>query len=138
MPRIVLPSPNDSSIAKDHLPGLGVQVILGCLRNREAVARYVDEELGSGRVRSVAIVAAGERRDDDSLRPALEDKLASSVVPLLENESFSPAARRLGHRGSMRTDPGSGPPDVTHTDHWRVAHEFNSTLPGWLPTRHIA
>jgi len=27
-----------------------------------------------------------------------------------------------------------------HTDHWRVAHAFNSTLPGWLvllPTRHI-
>ena len=30
--------------------------------------------------------------------------------------------------------------DVVHTDHWRVAHAFNSTLPGWLvlvPTRHI-
>jgi diadenosine tetraphosphate (Ap4A) HIT family hydrolase len=38
---------------------------------------------------------------------------------------------------------GSMPPreDVIHTDHWRVAHAFNSTLPGWLvvlPTRHIA
>jgi diadenosine tetraphosphate (Ap4A) HIT family hydrolase len=31
--------------------------------------------------------------------------------------------------------------DVVHTDHWRVAHAFNSTLPGWLvllPTRHLA
>jgi diadenosine tetraphosphate (Ap4A) HIT family hydrolase len=30
--------------------------------------------------------------------------------------------------------------DVRHTDHWRVAHAFNSTLPGWLvllPTRHV-
>jgi len=30
--------------------------------------------------------------------------------------------------------------DIVHTDHWRVAHAFNSTLPGWLvllPTRHI-
>ncbi len=30
--------------------------------------------------------------------------------------------------------------DVLHTDHWRVAHAFNSTLPGWLvllPTRHV-
>lgn len=29
--------------------------------------------------------------------------------------------------------------DVLHTDHWRVAHAFNSGLPGWLvllPTRH--
>jgi diadenosine tetraphosphate (Ap4A) HIT family hydrolase len=37
----------------------------------------------------------------------------------------------------------SRPPreDVVHTDHWRVVHAFNSTLPGWLvllPTRHIA
>jgi diadenosine tetraphosphate (Ap4A) HIT family hydrolase len=36
----------------------------------------------------------------------------------------------------------SPPPreDVVHTDHWRVAHAFNSTLPGWLvivPTRHL-
>ena len=31
--------------------------------------------------------------------------------------------------------------DVVRTDHWRVAHAFNSTLPGWLvvlPTGHLA
>lgn len=30
--------------------------------------------------------------------------------------------------------------DVVHTDHWRVVHAFNSTLPGWLvllPTQHV-
>ena len=30
--------------------------------------------------------------------------------------------------------------DVVHTDHWRVTHAFNSTLPGWLvisPTQHV-
>jgi diadenosine tetraphosphate (Ap4A) HIT family hydrolase len=37
---------------------------------------------------------------------------------------------------------GALPPreDVVHTDHWRVAHSFDSTLPGWLvllPTRHV-
>jgi diadenosine tetraphosphate (Ap4A) HIT family hydrolase len=37
---------------------------------------------------------------------------------------------------------GSPPPreDVVHSDHWRVVHAFNSTLPGWLvllPTRHV-
>ena len=37
---------------------------------------------------------------------------------------------------------GSLPPceDVVHTEDWRVAHAFNSTLPGWLvvlPTRHV-
>ena len=37
---------------------------------------------------------------------------------------------------------GSPPPreDVVRTEHWRVVHAFNSTLPGWLillPTRHL-
>ncbi len=37
---------------------------------------------------------------------------------------------------------GSLPPreDVVHTEHWRAAHAFNSTLPGWLvllPTHHV-
>jgi diadenosine tetraphosphate (Ap4A) HIT family hydrolase len=37
---------------------------------------------------------------------------------------------------------GDLPPreDVVSTAHWRVAHAFNSTLPGWLvllPTRHV-
>jgi diadenosine tetraphosphate (Ap4A) HIT family hydrolase len=30
--------------------------------------------------------------------------------------------------------------DVVHTDHWQVAHAFNSSLAGWLvvvPTRHV-
>jgi diadenosine tetraphosphate (Ap4A) HIT family hydrolase len=30
--------------------------------------------------------------------------------------------------------------DIVQTEHWRVAHAFNSTLPGWLvivPTRHV-
>ncbi|MEO7753842.1 MAG: HIT family protein [Terracoccus sp.] len=40
-----------------------------------------------------------------------------------------------------QADP-SPPPreDVTRTEHWRVVHAFNSTLPGWLvllPTRHL-
>lgn len=36
----------------------------------------------------------------------------------------------------------NGPPreNVARTEHWRVAHAFNSTLPGWLvllPLRHV-
>jgi diadenosine tetraphosphate (Ap4A) HIT family hydrolase len=30
--------------------------------------------------------------------------------------------------------------DIIHSDHWQVAHAFNSTLPGWLvlvPTSHV-
>lgn len=41
----------------------------------------------------------------------------------------------------QQRDP-SPPPgeDVVHTEHWRVAHAFNSSLAGWLvivPTRHV-
>lgn len=44
---------------------------------------------------------------------------------------------------ACESQAASTPPpreDILHTDHWRVAHAFNSTLPGWLvllPTRHI-
>lgn len=49
------------------------------------------------------------------------------------------------HPGCYSCDqPASGslPPreNIVHTDHWRVLHAFNSTLPGWLvllPTRHV-
>jgi diadenosine tetraphosphate (Ap4A) HIT family hydrolase len=40
----------------------------------------------------------------------------------------------------LAADPPPPREDVLSTDHWRVAHAFNSTLPGWLvllPTRHL-
>lgn len=41
-----------------------------------------------------------------------------------------------------REAAGTRPPreDVAHDEHWRVAHAFDSTLPGWLvlvPRRHV-
>ncbi|EWT02554.1 HIT family hydrolase [Intrasporangium oryzae NRRL B-24470] len=39
------------------------------------------------------------------------------------------------------TSPRPPREEVLATNHWRVAHAFNSALPGWLillPTRHIA
>lgn len=42
---------------------------------------------------------------------------------------------------TQQTQPDLAPrEDIVHTGHWRVAHAFNSTLPGWLvvvPTRHV-
>ena len=38
-------------------------------------------------------------------------------------------------------EAGAPRADITHTEHWRVVHSFNSTLPGWLvllPRRHVA
>lgn len=48
-----------------------------------------------------------------------------------------PGCFACNHQASSSLPPRE---DVTHTDHWRVAHAFNSTLPGWLvinPTRHL-
>lgn len=66
--RLVLPSPNGSTIAA-ALARSGATVIAACLRNAAAVARHVTELAP----RSVAVIAAGERWPDGSLRPAAED-----------------------------------------------------------------
>lgn len=49
-----------------------------------------------------------------------------------------PGCYSCGQQASPRRPPRE---DVVHTEHWRVAHAFNSTVPGWLvllPTRHVA
>ena len=63
--RLVLPSPNGSTIAAG-LASTGATVIGVSLRNASAAAAWVGG-------RSVAVVAAGERWEDGSLRPAVED-----------------------------------------------------------------
>jgi 2-phosphosulfolactate phosphatase len=72
--RLVLPSPNGSSIAFG-LAGTGATVVGASLRNRAAVARWL-----SARPGPVAVVAAGERWPDGSLRPAVEDLWGAGAV----------------------------------------------------------
>lgn len=71
--RLVLPSPNGSTIAAAFTGGR-CQVLAGCLRNADAVARHV------GRAERVALVPAGERWPDGSLRPAYEDLVGAGAV----------------------------------------------------------
>ncbi|HZM76022.1 MAG TPA: 2-phosphosulfolactate phosphatase [Candidatus Limnocylindrales bacterium] len=69
--RIVLPSPNGSTIAQG-LAARGATVVGVSLRNAQAAARWVANALGPNDV--VAVIASGERwKPDGSLRPALED-----------------------------------------------------------------
>jgi len=61
-----------------------------------------------------------------------------ATVPGVNPDDLVPGCFPCDQQAAISLPPRD---DVVHTDHWRVAHAFNSTLPGWLvllPTRHIA
>jgi 2-phosphosulfolactate phosphatase len=72
--RVVLPSPNGSAISF-ALRDAGVTVVGASLRNAAAVGRWL-----AGHGGRVAVVAAGERWPDGSLRPAAEDLWGAGAV----------------------------------------------------------
>jgi 2-phosphosulfolactate phosphatase len=73
--RLVLPSPNGSAIAAS---ATGC-VVAASLRNATAVGRWLRER-GYGSDRPLAVIPAGERWPDGSLRPAMEDLLGAGAV----------------------------------------------------------
>ncbi|WP_350280358.1 2-phosphosulfolactate phosphatase [Kribbella sp. HUAS MG21] len=88
--RLVLPSPNGSTISK-QLSDSGATVIAVSLRNRQAAAEWVNKQ-GNGR--RVVAIAAGERWKDGSLRPAVEDLWgAGGFLSALQSDNPSPEAR---------------------------------------------
>jgi 2-phosphosulfolactate phosphatase len=88
--RLVLPSPNGSSIAA---AAAGLPVVAGSLRNARAVGRWLRISGYGTPERPVLVVASGEKWPDGSLRPALEDLLgAGAVIAALDSESLSPEA----------------------------------------------
>jgi 2-phosphosulfolactate phosphatase len=102
--RLVLPSPNGSSISH-VLMGSHAVVLVGCLRNAAAVAKRVADhaqELAGqrepGAVVRVGLVPAGERWGDGSLRVAYEDHVGAGAVAarlaeLCPDAELSPEAR---------------------------------------------
>ncbi|MGO8875736.1 MAG: 2-phosphosulfolactate phosphatase [Acidimicrobiales bacterium] len=77
--RLVVASPNGGAISAAGA-GPGKPVIAACLRNVTAVVTWL---LGHGfgeASRPVAVVAAGERWSDGSLRPAIEDLFGAGLV----------------------------------------------------------
>jgi 2-phosphosulfolactate phosphatase len=75
--RIVLPSPNGSTICF-ALAETGATVVAASLRNASAVAAYLAPLLRGGA--SCAVVAAGERWPDGTLRPCVEDLWGAGAV----------------------------------------------------------
>ena len=55
----------------------------------------------------------------------------------MQTDDLMPECFACGQEAKVAPPPRE---DVVHTEHWRVALAFNSTLPGWLvllPTRHV-
>jgi 2-phosphosulfolactate phosphatase len=97
--RLVLPSPNGSSLS---LATAATPTLTGCLRNCRAVALAA---MSYGR--RIAIVPAGEKWSDGSLRPSFEDFVgAGAVISYLEGslsaEARSAVAAYRGMRQSLQ------------------------------------
>ncbi|MBP5977348.1 2-phosphosulfolactate phosphatase [Brasilonema sp. CT11] len=82
--RTVVPSPNGSSLTL--LTGK-TPTIAGCLRNSEAVAKFA-QKYGS----RIAVIPAGEKWEDGTLRPAFEDLIGAGAILSYLNGSLSPEA----------------------------------------------
>jgi 2-phosphosulfolactate phosphatase len=84
--RLVLPSPNGATLtllAAEHR----AEVMAGSLRNSSAVAKHCRQP------GVVAVIAAGERWTDGSLRPCVEDMVgAGAVLSALAADECSPEA----------------------------------------------
>lgn len=75
--RLVLPSPNGSSIAYELGASAGA-CVGASLRNARAVAEWIADNYADGAV--IAVIAAGEKWPDGMLRPAVEDLWGSGAV----------------------------------------------------------
>ncbi|WP_127554030.1 2-phosphosulfolactate phosphatase [Actinoplanes sp. OR16] len=94
--RLVLPSPNGSTIAAS-LDATGATVVGVSLRNAPAAAAWVRSRAAG---RPIAVVAAGERWPDTSLRPAPEDLWgAGAFLHHLSTPSVPSALRRSPEAG---------------------------------------
>jgi len=86
--RLVLPSPNGSTLS---LLSGSVPTIVGCLRNCRAVSFSA---MSKGR--NIAVIPAGEKWEDGTLRPCLEDLLGAGAIISYLRGTPSPEAIAAG------------------------------------------
>ena len=73
--RLVLPSPNGSTLAYAARELNAASIVVGCFRNAAAVARWA-----SSQKHDIAVIAAGERWQDGTIRFAIEDWLGAGAI----------------------------------------------------------
>ncbi len=81
---LVLPSPNGATLS---LACTAPVVLAGCLRNAAAVAAFAARQSDP-----IAVIAAGERWEDGTLRPAIEDLLGAGAIIHYLQQAKSPEA----------------------------------------------
>jgi 2-phosphosulfolactate phosphatase len=100
--KIVLPSPNGAAVSL-AAAALAPHVICAAFRNASAVARY------ASKFQKIALIPAGERWPDGSLRPAIEDIAgAGAILAQLPGTRSPEAGAALGIWNRMKGNlPGS-------------------------------
>ena len=95
--RLVLPSQNGGAVSRRS----GAKATLaGCFRNRRAVAEYA-KNLGG----TIAVIPCGERWEDGTLRPSVEDWLgAGAIIELLPGDHSPEARAAAASFGALRPD----------------------------------
>ncbi|MFB7371242.1 2-phosphosulfolactate phosphatase [Streptomyces sp. NPDC056222] len=120
--RLVLPSPNGSTIAAQ--PG-GLPVVAASLRNRTAVARWLADRGYGSESLPLSVIASGERWPDGSLRPALEDLLGAgavlSALRALGPYDLTPEARAAATLWEATEDPVA---ELHRCDSGRELYEY--------------
>lgn len=97
--RLLLPSPNGSHLS---FAAKRKTVFAGCLRNAAAVAKEAMKTVGNG---TLAVIPAGERWKDGSLRPAIEDLIgAGAIISELTGSLSQEAVVARDAFGSARPD----------------------------------
>jgi len=90
---IVLPCMDGATLIATSRDGASRWIMTGCLRNATAAASFINKHFAS---ENIAIVAAGERWPNFTLRPALEDDLAAgAILSQLDLRDASPEAKSV-------------------------------------------
>lgn len=111
--RLVLPSPNGATLTAE-LIAHGT-VVAGCLRNASAVAAACRRHLARSERAAVAVVAAGERWSDDSVRPAWEDVWGAGAIVAAIGQDESTSQEALAAADAFRAAALRGLPIASLT-----------------------